>query len=246
MGSAQGKQCVQNKGKTGQINQHFLQSARETILFNLSNARPEHGELIGDFISRITVLRERLVASPEEVDDATFIRYLLRALPTEYNILKEILYNLDLTVDQVVHRITHSAVAQGIIQPASANTSSVSSAALAAHGSPYRGANANRGRGGRRFAPFRNPLILASRQNRESTRRPEQRGIYASNMVCWDCGETGHGKSSCPVTQATPDQQAKGFAAYQEHQDRQRARRGTSSYANVSYYEGAQQPPPAL
>jgi hypothetical protein len=26
MGSAQGKQCVQNKGKTGQINQHFLQN----------------------------------------------------------------------------------------------------------------------------------------------------------------------------------------------------------------------------
>jgi hypothetical protein len=86
-------------------------SARETILFNLSNARPEHGELIGDFISRITVLRERLVASPEEVDDATFIRYLLRGLPTEYNILKEILFNLDLTVDQVIQRITHSAVA---------------------------------------------------------------------------------------------------------------------------------------
>jgi hypothetical protein len=216
-------------------------SSRETILFNLGTARPEHGEPITDFISRIIVLRERLVGSPEEVDDAKFIRYLLRALPAEYNILKEILFNLVLTVDQVIQRITNSAVAQGIIQPASANTSSVSSAALAAYGGTYRGANANRGRGGRRFAPFRNPLILATRQN--PARRPEQRGSYASNMVCWDCGETGHGKSSCPVTHATPEQQAKGFAAYQEHQ---RARRGTSSYANVSYYEGAQQPPPAL
>jgi hypothetical protein len=240
-------------------------SARETILFNLSHARPEHGELIGDFISRITVLRERLVASPEEVDDATFIRYLLRALPAEYNILKEILFNLDLTVDQVIQRITHSAVAQGIIQPSSANSSSVSSTALAAHipsrsyptyGS-YRGGNTRRGgrggpgrrldpiRGRPALLPFENPLILARQ-------RGEDHGTVHQYMICWECGETGHGQRACPFKgqTKTPEQQRKGYEAYRQHLDKQRARRESftpaSAYANLGYYDGAQEPPSAL
>lgn len=192
---------------------------REALVHQLATAKLEKDEQITNFISRMKGLRDRLRASPDEVNDASFKRYLLRALPTAYNTLKEIIIDQpELSLQQVITKITNSAVAEGLVS--SSNSSSVSGTALIATGrnarfSNYRGGNSSRGNGRGKRSNISNPLIQAALTRNQAS--PNK-----SPLDCWECGELGHGRSNCPLQgkEKSSEQLRRGLEAFQRYQAR--------------------------
>jgi hypothetical protein len=198
-------------------------------------ARPLSGRPLSEFISLLHSLRYQLSNSPQSIDDETFKDQLLTSLPSSYSNLVEIIHERegDISIDDIIRKIQQLELIRSR-QAISGNTSMVSGEALYSQqthrswkgNSQYRKSPYPQvGRYNQTF-PGRCNKCQAIGHKAVDCQSPSQRII-----VCFACGESGHGTKTCPHKVLSQDQASKGRASLLRWKDE---RTGNSNKALIA------------
>jgi hypothetical protein len=185
---------------------------RQSLFRDFMAMRPTLGESINSWFVKLVGIRNRLVNTPEAINDMTFKTHIFNSLPDAFEMTSKILQNEpNLTVEDIISRLKRDEQTRAMRVKSEATTEAHYSATQ-----PARGRGRGRGRGrqgagrGNKWCTFcctstHDTEDCRSKQWGHRTKRKfddsteNDASTNSQAGECFHCGETGHFIANCPV-----------------------------------------------